>query len=136
MRVYHEDADLGGIVYYANYLKYMERARSEWLRALGVEQDRLLGEHGLLFAVARVAVDYLSPARFNDRLLVGVNIVRCGRASIHFEQDVHRQSGRPDLTHRSAGECLCRGRVKIACLEAGSLRPRPIPRFILAELEP
>ncbi|MEJ1469461.1 MAG: YbgC/FadM family acyl-CoA thioesterase, partial [Candidatus Sedimenticola sp. (ex Thyasira tokunagai)] len=70
VRVYYEDTDSGGVVYYANYLKFMERARTEWLRQLGFEQDELLEKEGILFAVRRVAVDYLRPARFNDELLV------------------------------------------------------------------
>lgn len=125
VRVYYEDTDSGGVVYYANYLKFMERARTEWLRTLGFEQDILKCEHGIVFAVARVCVAYLKPARFNDTLAVGVKILRRGRASLTFSQHITRN------TH----ELLCEGEVVIACLAANNLRPQAIPSFILAELD-
>ena len=125
VRVYYEDTDAGGVVYYANYLKFMERARTEWLRALGFEQDRLREEAGILFAVSRLAVDYLRPARFNERLLVSVNMTKLGRASISLAQEVSRESG----------EMLCTGVVRIACLDAASLRPRPMPAAMLKGIE-
>jgi acyl-CoA thioester hydrolase len=117
VRVYYEDTDAGGVVYHANYLKFMERARSEWLRALGYEQDALRREHGVLFAVTRVRVDFLRPARFNDLLEVGVRISRLGRVSLDLFQEV---SG-------DAGDLFCRAEVRVACLDGTSLRPRPIP---------
>jgi acyl-CoA thioester hydrolase len=125
VRVYYEDTDAGGIVYYANYLKFMERARTEWLRALGFEQDRLREEAGILFAVSRVAVDYVRPARFNERLLVSVKINQLGRASMSLAQEVCRESG----------EVLCTGLVRIVCLDAASLRPRPMPATVVKEIE-
>ncbi len=124
VRVYYEDTDAGGVVYYANYLRFMERARTEWLRALGFEQDRLAAE-GVLFMVARIAVDYLAPARFNDRLDVGVRLERLARASFELSQTV---CGPP------AGRTLCRGHVRIACVHSQTLKPRAIPPAIRQEV--
>ncbi|RKZ35330.1 MAG: tol-pal system-associated acyl-CoA thioesterase [Gammaproteobacteria bacterium] len=124
IRVYYEDTDNGGVVYYANYLKYMERARTEWLRAHGFEQDRLRSEHALLFAVAHVSVDYLLPARFNDQLVVGVNMRHCGRASLTLDQNVWRDDE----------ELICRGETRVACIDAETLRPKAIPKILLTEL--
>lgn len=127
VRVYYEDTDSGGVVYYANYLRFMERARTEWLRHLGVEQDRVRDENGLIFAVRAIAVDYLKPARFNDALDVTVKLRELGRASITFEQRILKRA--EDNTIE-----LCRGEVKIACIDAEALRPKPIPDFIKAEI--
>ena len=126
VRVYYEDTDSGGVVYYANYLRFMERARTEWMRSLGFEQDRLLAEQGLLFAVRSARVDYLRPARFNERLDVTVDVLRRGRASLTLEQAV--------LRHGDSSEPLCTGTMKIACLEAATFRPKPIPDTILKEI--
>jgi acyl-CoA thioester hydrolase len=126
VRVYYEDTDSGGVVYYANYLRFMERARTEWMRELGFEQDRLLDNAGLLFAVRSVSLEFKSPARFNDLLDVTAEVVKRGRASITLHQDICR--------HAAPGEILCSGVVKIACLEAASFRPKPIPDFILKEI--
>ena len=125
VRVYYEDTDSGGVVYYANYLKFMERARTEWLRARVFEQDRLRSEHGLLFAVAHVSVDYLRPARFNDQLVVGVNMRHCGRASLELVQEVWRDDE----------ELICQGEVRVACIDAKTLRPKAIPKILLTELQ-
>lgn len=124
VRVYYEDTDSGGVVYYANYLKFMERARTEWLRSLGLEQDELIERESVIFAVRSVAVDYLRPARFNDALTVSVGIAEQGRVSLTFEQDVRRSSD--DVL-------LCRGRVKVACLDCNSFRPRPLPALLAVE---
>ena len=124
VRVYYEDTDAGGVVYYANYLKFMERARTEWLRALGFEQDRLAAD-GLLFMVASLSIDYLAPARFNARLDVGVTLERLGRASLALRQEVREE---PD------GRLLCRGRVRIASVHTTSLKPRAIPPAIRQEV--
>jgi acyl-CoA thioester hydrolase len=126
VRVYYEDTDAGGFVYHANYLKFMERARSEWFRSLGFEQDQLLHDHNLLFAVTRVQIQYLRPARFNELLEVDVRIVQCRRASFEFAQDIERV--------KACREVLCHGQVRVACVDGESLRPRSIPSFILSEL--
>lgn len=125
VRVYHEDTDDLGIVYHASYLRFMERARTEWLRGLGFEQDTLRHEQDLVFAVSRISIQYLKPARFNDLLEVGVKISCPRRASFILDQSVWRD---PD-------ELLCRAEVKIACLETEGFRPRPLPDFIFTELK-
>lgn len=126
VRVYYEDTDAGGVVYHANYLKFMERARTEWLRHLGYEQDRLRDEEGLVFAVTRVEMEFQRPARFNALLNVSVQLSTPGRASMSLYQEV-RDAHRQDLVY-------CRGKVKVACIDLGSFRPRAIPPRLIAEL--
>lgn len=123
VRVYYEDTDAGGVVYYANYLRFMERARTEWLRALGFEQDALKSDQDILFVVRSIQVEYRSPALFNDRLAVSVRVMRARGASITFVQQVRRD-----------GKVLCDAGVKVACLNAGTLRPRPLPSPLVEAL--
>jgi len=125
VRVYYEDTDSGGVVYYANYLRFMERARTEFLRSLGFEQDQLIEEHDILFAVRNVHVEYHAPARFNDRLNVSTEIAGRSRASLTFGQRVRRAD---------EARVLCSATVNVACLAASSFRPRPLPEFILREI--
>jgi len=125
VRVYWEDTDAGGVVYYANYLKFMERARSEWLRACGFEQDVLRDEAGVVFVVRRVTIDYLSPARFNDQLDVSVGLRETGRASLGVRQELMRGS-----------DCLARADVTLACVDAANFKPVKIPATILQTLSP
>jgi len=124
IRVYYEDTDSGGMVYYANYLKFMERTRTEWLRSLGFEQDALREHEGLLFAVRRAEIDYHKPALFNDLLRVTAVLSGSGGASLNFEHQVLREAD---------GTLCCRGRVKVACLNVKTLRPQRIPDNLLAE---
>ena len=126
LRVYYEDTDSGGVVYYANYLRFMERARTEWMRSLGFEQDQLIREEGVLFAVRSAKVEFLRPARFNDLLSIDLAVVHRGRASLTFSQSIARSENKQ--------LALCCGEIKIACLEAASFRPRRIPDFILREI--
>ena len=116
VRVYYEDTDSGGVVYYANYLKFFERARTEFLRSLGFEQDRLREGEGVLFAVRSIQVDYRRPARFNDLLSVTCRVTELKRASVDFFQQA-----------RCGENLLCQAEVRIACLDAARFRPRPIP---------
>lgn len=125
VRVYYEDTDCGGVVYYANYLKFMERARTERLRAMGFEQDRLREQENVLFTVHSAQVDFRRPARFNDELEVTAEIFRQRRASIIFAQEI-RRAGESDV--------LCSGHVNIACVDARSFKPAPIPEFVRSEL--
>ncbi len=118
IRVYYEDTDAGGVVYYANYLRFLERARTEWLRHLGYEQDALMRDPGILFAVRRVELDYLRPARFNEALEVVSEVTRIGGASIDFAQQVLRTTD---------AAVLCRGTVRVACIAAEDMRPARIP---------
>ena len=92
IRVYYEDTDCGGVVYYTNYLKFMERGRTEFLRSLGFEQDNLKQEQGLIFAVHSLSAKYLKPAVFNDELIVTTSLSRAGRASFSFTQSILRAS--------------------------------------------
>jgi acyl-CoA thioester hydrolase len=124
VRVYYEDTDAAGVVYYANYLRFMERARTEWLTAHGFELATLERTHGIAFAVRRVDIEYLRPARLGDRLDVTVRIVSGGRASFVADQAILR-----------AGETLTQARVTVACLDRLHWRPTRIPAQIAAHLE-
>lgn len=125
VRVYYEDTDSGGVVYYANYLKFMERARTEYFRSLGFEQDLLRQEQGILFTVHSLQVDFRSPARFNDALEVTASVSDARRASLTFAQSIRRRDEAP---------ALCRGSVRIACVDATSFKPVSIPEMIRSEL--
>ena len=118
-RVYWEDTDAGGVVYHAQYLAFLERARSEWLRARGVAQDRLRAEHDLVFAVRAMRIDFRAPARLDDLLDVSVAVRDCRRASLVFAQAIHRD-----------GALLLDAEVRVAALRASDFRPRPIPQAL------
>lgn len=121
VRVYYEDTDAAGIVYHANYLRFMERARTEWLRALGFEQDALWREDGVAFVVHRADVRYQRAVRFNEELLVTSGLERLGGASLVFEQ----------IVADAQGAAVCTGVNTVACVEAGSFRPRRIPAHMM-----
>jgi acyl-CoA thioester hydrolase len=121
-RIYWEDTDAGGVVYYANYLKFMERCRTEWLRALGIDQQRLRLERHMQFAVVNVVVDFLRPAVLNDEILVTAELVRLGGATISFKQTIMR--GDMQLIDAS---------TRVACLDSGTLKPRAIPKDLFVE---
>lgn len=121
-RVYYEDTDAGGVVYYVNYLKFMERARTEWLRALGCAQSQLAAEN-LLFVVHSAEVRYLAPARLDDELLVSAEVVELNRASLRFRQQVRRASD---------AALLCEGQIMVACVRADSFKPRAMPEALRA----
>lgn len=123
VRVYYEDTDSGGVVYHANYLKFMERARTEWLRSLGFEQDMLKNEQGIIFAVRSVIAEFIKPARFNQLLEVSARAGARGKASLSFEQHIRHNK-----------ELLCSGQVKIACLDAATLKAHPIPKHLRSQL--
>lgn len=125
VRVYYEDTDSGGVVYYANYLKFMERARTELLREHGFEQDQLIEGEGAIFVVRHVDADYLHPARFNNALAVSASIISRGKVSMTFAQEVRLAE---------SGQVLCRGKIKIACLDTIHFRPCPIPEKLIAAL--
>ncbi|MGB0722360.1 MAG: tol-pal system-associated acyl-CoA thioesterase [Gammaproteobacteria bacterium] len=124
VRVYYEDTDAGGVVFYANYLKFMERARTEWLRRAGYSQQQLIDEGRYLFAVRRAEVDYRRPARLDDALVVVTAIAVRKRASLTFEQRVERD-----------GELLALGRIQVACLDPANFRPIPLPGHMDAQIE-
>ena len=120
VRVYYEDTDAQGVVYYANYFRFTERARTEWLRSLGVDQLRMLDESRRMFVVTSVAADFVMPARFNDELIVTAALGRLARASFDIEQRVHRES--------LEGTLLFRCSVRVALLDADTLKPQRIPK--------
>ena len=123
LRVYWEDTDAGGIVFYANYLKFFERARTEWLRALGVNQGTLKDRVGGMFIVSETSLRYLAPARLDDELIVTAQLEAAGQASLIIAQQALR------------GETLlCKGTIRIGWVDAQTLRPGRIPRDILAVL--
>ena len=122
-RVYWEDTDAGGVVYHAQYVAFLERARTEWVRALGYGQDALRRGHGLVFAVREMRIDFRKPARLDDALEVTVSLRQCRRASIVFAQSIRRD-----------GELLLEAEVRCASLDAASFRPRPIPGPLHQEL--
>lgn len=124
LRIYWEDTDGGGVVYYANYLKFFERARTEWLRSLGVQQGALQAESGAIFVVAEANVRYLAPARLDDEVVVSVKVVERGQASLRIEQQAWR-----------GNTLLAQGWVRVGCVDAVTLRPRRIPMAVLGKLE-
>jgi acyl-CoA thioester hydrolase len=124
VRVYYEDSDATGVVYYANYLKFMERARTEWLRAAGFDQDDLARRDGVRFVVRSAALEFLKPARFNDSLAVDVSIAGYAGASVRFAQQVRR-----------ADTLLCQGHIRVACIDAAAHVPRRLPAALTARLK-
>jgi acyl-CoA thioester hydrolase len=119
LRVYWEDTDAGGVVYYANYLKFMERARSEWLRALGFDQNRLRDERGIVFVVRQATIDYLEPARLDDALMVSVMLRVAGGARLVMSQTIEREGP------------LARAEIILATVNARSFKPVRIPQELL-----
>ncbi|MDQ3229076.1 MAG: tol-pal system-associated acyl-CoA thioesterase [Pseudomonadota bacterium] len=122
-RVYWEDTDAGGVVYHAQYLAFLERARSEWLRARGKGQELLRREHDLVFAVRAMQIDFRKPARLDELLDVSVALLQCRRASLVIAQAIHRD-----------GEVLVDAEVRVAALSASDFRPRAIPESLHEEL--
>ncbi len=132
IRVYYEDTDVAGVVYYANYLKFYERARTEWLRSLGYDQDVLI-EQGLAFAVAHVDARYFAPARFNDALVVKTKILRSRRASVIFHQQVLMADA--DVTDESAEQkILNEATIKVACVDVNTMIPKSMPDYLVEEI--
>lgn len=122
IRVYYEDTDAQGVVYYANYLRFMERGRTEWLRSHGVEQDRLQAEHGLCFSVVGTTVRFRSPARFNDELVVLTRLAARSRVRFELDQEVRRAGD---------GALLVEARCEAACLDVQAFRPKRLPQGLL-----
>jgi acyl-CoA thioester hydrolase len=128
VRVYYEDTDRGGVVYYANYLRYFERARSEWLRSLGVNQERMAAEQGLGFVVARAEIDFRAGARLDDLLAVTVQPVEVKRAYLWLAQEARRADG----------QVCAAARIQVACVRQGARlsggRPQPLPEALIARI--
>jgi acyl-CoA thioester hydrolase len=125
VRVYYEDTDAQGVVYYANYFRFLERARTEWLRSLGVDMVALQAQERRIFVVAEVQARFLAPARLSDDLLVTARLVNLTRVSFDIEQKIYRGS--------TAGELLIDGNVKAAYLDADTMRPKRIPSSLFGE---
>ena len=119
IRVYYEDTDAGGVVYHSNYLNFFERARTEWLRDLGYEQNDLRLKENIIFVVRNIEIAYLKPALFNDQLIATVEIIKIGRSSIEVEQQIMRQN--------ADNEILSEGKVRVVCVDADKFRPKRIP---------
>ena len=124
VRVYWEDTDAAGIVFYANYLKFFERARTEWLRGFGFGQEELRRD-GVAFVVSETSLRYRRPARLDDLIEVSVAVVHLGQASLHIAQEARR-----------AGELLADGTIRIGCVELGTFRPCRIPNDIRLSIAP
>jgi len=125
VRVYYEDTDAQGVVYYANYFKFMERARTEWIRSLGIEQDSMLRDQRRMFVVVESRAEFVIPARFNDELIVTAALLEKARASFLIEQNIYRGS--------LEGELLCRGTTRAAFVNADTLRPARLPESLFEE---
>ena len=119
VRVYYEDTDAGGVVYYANYLKFFERARTEWLRAIGLNQDKLAQEEGLIFVVRRALLEFARPARLDDMLEVTVEPLKVARVYVDLAQEARRGT-----------QALARAEIRVACLNQRNFRPAAMPQFL------
>ena len=124
VRVYYEDVDIGGVVYYANYLRYFERARSDWLRANGVNQERLAAVEGIGFVVARAEIDFKAGARLDDQLEVSVKVIEKKKTYFWLEQEARRADGK----------VCAAARIQAACVRHSDMRPQPIPEALAAVL--
>jgi len=124
-RIYYEDTDAGGVVYYTNYLKYMERARTELLRSLGYNQGTLIEEEKLIFAVKHVEIDYQKPARLDDELTVSATIIEYNSASLRFHQAIRNQNQ----------VILCAANIMIVSLDPNTFKPKRLPDFLVAEMQ-
>lgn len=128
IRVYYEDTDAGGVVFYANYLKFFERARTEWLRTAGVSQQLMTETHGVMFVVKSTAVDYHAPAKLDNELKLSVVVEKMGRASVQFIQQAWRIDGERE-------ELLATGRIKVGCVDILRFKPSEIPQDILQRIQ-
>ncbi len=127
LRVYYEDTDAGGIVFYANYLKFFERARTEWLRTAGISQQMLSNETGCIFVVKNSSIDYHAPAKLDDSLEISVQVKKLGRASVEFIQEAWSTNHREPVH-------LCTGSVRVGCVDKISMRPVQIPSTVFQQI--
>jgi tol-pal system-associated acyl-CoA thioesterase len=126
IRVYLEDTDAQGVVYNASYFRFMERARTEWLRAKGMDHDELRDEHGILLVLSSIEAKFRAPARLSDMLYVSAAVKEARGARLRFAQQIRRAE--------SAGEIVCEGMAEVACMDARELRPRRFPPTLMSEL--
>ena len=125
IRIYYEYTDLTGVVYHSNYLNFFERARTEWLRKFGFEQDILKEKYDLVFVVRSLTLDFRRPAKFNDLLVIASELLEPGRASLEFRQELRKSE---------QGEVLCSATIKLACIELSSFRPCVLPKPLMKEM--
>lgn len=125
MRVYYEDTDAQAVVYFANYFRFMERARTEWLRLLGVDQAAMMHEERRIFVVTETGTQFLRPARLNDELIVTASLAGLSRATFEINQDIYRNS--------LNGELLVRGNVKVAYIDVDTMKPKRVPPTLFEE---
>ncbi len=138
-RVYWEDTDASGIVYHANHLRFLERARTDWLRSLGFDQEALRREHAIGFVAAELSLRWIAPARLDDLLAVGVTVERAGAASLQLAQSMARvaSAGAADqAADQAAGTPIATARIRIGCVDLGTFRPARVPDRIMAVLAP
>lgn len=126
IRIYYEDTDVSGVVYHANYLRYFERARTEWLRSLGFSQERLMQELDVAFTIASVKVNFRMPARLDDELLVHLEVIRAGKASLVFSEKLVTKDGETILAD---------GEFRTACVQASNFKPVAMPSSVLEEIK-
>ena len=124
VRVYYEDTDAGGVVYYANYLKFLERARTEWLRSFGLNQDKLAQEEGLIFVVRRALLDFVRPARLDDMLEITVEPRKIARVYVDLAQEA-----------RCGTQVLARAELRVACLKQREFKPIALPQFLRESIQ-
>tara|TARA_B100000035_G_C20941404_1_gene527720 strand:- start:365 stop:775 length:411 start_codon:yes stop_codon:yes gene_type:complete len=124
VRIYFEDTDSGGVVYHSNYLKFMERARTEWLRSLNLNQAELKKKDKIMFVVAKVDINYIKPARFNDQLTIETIVDKIGASKVNLTQDIYRNS-----------DLFTSAKVNIACLNSNNFKPQRIPKLIKQKME-
>ncbi len=132
VRVYWEDTDAGGVVYYANYLKFMERARTEWLRASGIEQRPLQEQSNIVFIVVEAHTHFRRPARYGDLLVVTCAVAQQGRASLTFAHEIALSP--PAGAESQASDKLIEATVRVACVNSETFKPRPLPEILLSEI--
>jgi len=127
IRVYYEDTDAQGLVYYANYFRFMERARTEWLRTIGIEQDVLLNEEKRCFVVVSTEAEFVRAAKFNEQLVATAGLKSCARATFEINQEIYRN----DLD----GDLICRGTVRAAFINTETLKPVRLPESLVKDLQ-
>lgn len=135
VRVYYEDTDAGGVVYYANYLRFFERCRTEWVRSLGYDQSALAEIHDLVFVVRHASATYYKPARLDDLLRIDVRVLEMGRSKVRLEQRAYRQAADTSPTGDDSAVLLVVGEVEIVCVQLSTFKAVPIPASLKAKFQ-
>ena len=135
IRVYYEDTDAGGVVYHSNYINFFERARTEWLRTLGFEQDELISKHQFVFVVRALDCVYLRPAIFNDELFVTADIRALGKTSVVFKQQVIRATKPEEKSKHGDHVVLAKGNVTVVAVDSEKFKPKRLPSFLLDKIK-